>query len=208
MEGLQRLMGLLRGRHLERGPPLQGRLVQRDLELGAGVGYENFRDERHEMLGRRSQRLQAQHRRMGGLDASIKHKPTGLFPFALSVSSDTTTNGITLLASIPAREPPDMNAWDVRGGIQRKIGGVRLGAAGRHLASSAAIPRSTTVFGGALRCPTRRPEGGHLRRPRHPDRDHRLAKVIAGSSPSTRRLTPRPCIFTRPISTSPPILIW
>ena len=58
--------------------------------------------------------------------AAIKHKPTGLF--VVGVFSTSETNDTNAIGFFNGQRAPDMNAWDVQGGIQRKMGG--LGAFG------------------------------------------------------------------------------
>jgi predicted porin len=97
-------------------------------EVGAGIGYENFRDERLQNGGGGS----ASGDSPPGKDtffrrnfdewagsASIKHKPTGLFAFtAFSFSDSSDSNAIGIYTK---NGPPQMSAWDVQIGIQRKV---------------------------------------------------------------------------------------
>ena len=113
-------------------------------EIGAGAAYENFRDENIESSGGGLNNFKQNIDEWAG-DVSIKHNPTGLFLFsAWSLSSDSATNrdnaGIYTHTS-----SPDMNAWDVRGGIQRKFScsGSTSWATPRY---SAVTSRSTTVL--------------------------------------------------------------
>ncbi len=88
--------------------------------VGAGAAYENFRDENIESAGGGLNNFKQNIDEWAG-DVSIKHNPTGLFLFsAWSLSSDSATNRDN--AGIYTHtNSPDMNAWDVRGGIQRKF---------------------------------------------------------------------------------------
>ena len=100
--------------------------------VGAGIGYENFRDERLQNGGGGVASgpnppfappndvtfFQRNFDEWAGM-ANIKHKPTGLFAFtafSFSDSSDTNARGI-----YTKKGPPDMNGWDVQVGIQRKM---------------------------------------------------------------------------------------
>ena len=103
-------------------------------EVGAGVGYSDVRDKRLENGGGgrasgpsqvpgdfgRFTYFQRDIQDWAG-SASIKHKPTGLFAFtAFSFSDNNDTNtqhaGVFTHAS-----DPQMSAWDVQFGIQRKM---------------------------------------------------------------------------------------
>ena len=100
--------------------------------VGAGIGYENFRDERLQSGGgglasgpnppfpppNDTTFFQRNFDEWAGM-ANIKHKPTGLFAFtafSFSDSGDTNAQGI-----FTKKGPPDMNGWDVQVGIQRKM---------------------------------------------------------------------------------------
>jgi Gram-negative porin len=100
--------------------------------VGAGIGYENFRDERLQNGGggaasgpnppfaapKNTTFFQRNFDEWAGM-ANIKHKRTGLFAFtalSFSDSSDTNARGI-----YTKKGPPDMSGWDVQLGIQRKM---------------------------------------------------------------------------------------
>jgi len=99
--------------------------------VGAGVGYENVRDERLQNGGggvasgpapfpggTRQTFFQRNFDEWAGM-ANIKHKPTGLFAFtAFSFSDSGDTNALGIYTK---KGPPDMNGWDVQLGIQRKM---------------------------------------------------------------------------------------
>jgi predicted porin len=102
--------------------------------VGAGAAYEKTTDERENAAGGG---LAGFHRDIDDWagDGSIKHLPTGLFLFtAWSLSDDHSTNSIGVF---DGKRAPDMTAWDVRVGIQRKMGW--LGSLG-----------DTSLFGGYL----------------------------------------------------------
>jgi predicted porin len=109
-------------------------------QFAAGVAYENLRDERLQAgagglasgvvpipapngtVGTTSNKLTFFGRNFDEVAGSValKHKPTGLFGvgvFSTSQSDDTNAIGF-----FNGKQAPDMNAWDVQGGIQRPIG--------------------------------------------------------------------------------------
>ena len=51
--------------------------------------------------------------------ASIKHRPTGLFAFTAFSFSDSNDSNRDHAGAFDHKSSPAMNAWDVRGGIQR-----------------------------------------------------------------------------------------
>jgi predicted porin len=103
-------------------------------EVGAGAAYEKTNDERQNTAGGGLAGFARDIDEWAG-DGSIKHLPTGLFVFtAWSLSDNNSTNDVGVFTGKPA---PDMNAWDIRGGIQRKMGW--LGNLG-----------DTSLFGGYL----------------------------------------------------------
>ncbi len=70
---------------------------------------------------------------------ALKHKPTGLFVmgvWGLSDSADTNVKG-----AFNGQGAPEMNAWNVQGGVQRKLYVLGLDRAGRNRPSGVAIPR-------------------------------------------------------------------
>jgi predicted porin len=90
-------------------------------EAGGGIGYENFTDERIQNGGGGLAGFHREINEWAG-SASIKHKPTGLFAFgAFSVSDDDDSNRIDS-GIYTHTSSPEMTAWDVQIGIQRKFG--------------------------------------------------------------------------------------
>jgi hypothetical protein len=113
--------------------------------LSANVAYENIRDERLQNGGggeatgnvpipaastppspsTKTTFFQREFNEWAG-SAALKHKPTGVFGVGiLSTSESGDTNAIGFYTG---KRAPDMSAWDVQAGIQRKMGG--LGAFG------------------------------------------------------------------------------
>jgi len=90
-------------------------------EFGAGVGYEKSRDENQESSGGGLNGFKRDIDEWAG-SASIKHKPTGLFAFGSFSTSDPNDSNRQNAGVFDGKSSPDMTAWDVRGGIQRKIG--------------------------------------------------------------------------------------
>ncbi len=87
-------------------------------EVGAGIGYANITDERLSIAGGGVAGFKRDFNEWAG-SASIKHKPTGLFAFtAFSFSETDDSNAI---GAFNDKRPPEMNAWDVQVGIQRKM---------------------------------------------------------------------------------------
>jgi hypothetical protein len=104
--------------------------------VSAGAAYEKFRDENIQASGGGLNGFQRDIDEWAGM-ASIKHNSTGLFLFtAWSFSNDNDTNR-EHAGVFDGKDSPDMNAWVVRGGIQRKMG--PLGQLG-----------DTSLFGGYL----------------------------------------------------------
>ena len=88
-------------------------------KVGAGIGYEKFRDERLNVAGGGLAGFQRDIDEWAGT-ASIKHKPTGLFAFgAWSFSENNDTNR-KHAGVFTGTDSPNMNAWDAQIGIQRK----------------------------------------------------------------------------------------
>ncbi|MGH6826486.1 porin [Methyloceanibacter sp.] len=100
--------------------------------LAAGVAYENFRDERLQAGGggvasgpiiippstTKQTFFQRNFDEWAG-SAAVKHKPSGLFAmgnFSTSESDDTNVIGF-----YTGNKAPDMSAWDVQAGIQKKF---------------------------------------------------------------------------------------
>jgi predicted porin len=86
--------------------------------VAASAGYENLRDARLQNAGsglagfRRDFNEEA-------VSAAIKNKPTGLFVYGAWSTSDT--NDTNAIGAFTHKAPPAMNAWNVQGGIQRKM---------------------------------------------------------------------------------------
>ena len=87
-------------------------------KIGAGVAYEDFRDERVNQAGGGLAGFKRDLQEWGG-SGSIMHKPTGLFVFsAFTTSRDRDTNAIGIFTGTSA---PEMVGWDVELGIQRAM---------------------------------------------------------------------------------------
>lgn len=111
--------------------------------LSANVAYENLRDERLQggagglasgvvpipqadgSTVNKTTFFQRNFDEWAG-SAALKHKPTGLF--AVGVFSNSSTDDTNAIGYYTGTRAPDMNAWDVQAGIQRKMLG--LGAFG------------------------------------------------------------------------------
>jgi predicted porin len=105
-------------------------------EVGAGFGYEKFRDENIQNSGGGLNGFQRDINEWAG-SASIKNKPTGLYFFgAFSNSEDNDTNRINA-GIYDHKDSPDMFAYDLQVGIQRKIPFLGLDQLG-----------DTSIFGG------------------------------------------------------------
>jgi predicted porin len=104
-------------------------------EVGAGFGYEDFRDERLQnggggMASGANPPFPAPHninyfkrdmQEYGG-SASIKHKPTGLFAYSAFMWSEQNDSNTVGAGFYTGTSAPLMNSWDLNLGIQRKIG--------------------------------------------------------------------------------------
>ena len=89
-------------------------------EVGAGFGYENFRDENIESSGGGLNGFKGDINEWAG-SASIKNKPTGLFFFgAVSDSQNNSTNRNNA-GIFDHKDSPEMLGYDLQVGIQRKI---------------------------------------------------------------------------------------
>ena len=107
--------------------------------LSANVAYENLRDERLQGGGgglasgvvpipqpngstvNKTTFFQRNFDEWAG-SAALKNKPTGLF--AVGVFSTSATDDTNAVGFYTGTRAPDMSAWDVQGGIQRKMGGL------------------------------------------------------------------------------------
>ena len=85
--------------------------------LAASVGYENIRDERLDVAGGGRAGFSRNFDEVAG-SVAIKHKPTGLFAMGVfSISESTDTNAV---GGFNGQGAPNMGAWNVQGGIQRR----------------------------------------------------------------------------------------
>jgi predicted porin len=102
-------------------------------EVGAGFGYEDFRDERLQNGGGGratgpdpppSSKLSFFKRDIQdyGGSVSIKHKPSGLFVYAATMFSDQNDSNTIDAGFYTGTSAPLMNSWDINFGIQRRIG--------------------------------------------------------------------------------------
>jgi predicted porin len=86
--------------------------------FAASAGYEQLRDERLQSAGGGSAGFSRDIQEEAG-SAAIKNKPTGLFLFgAWSLSQNNDSNAI---GAFNDKGAPDMGAWNIQGGIQRKV---------------------------------------------------------------------------------------
>ena len=121
-------------------------------EVGAGIGYSETRDERLQTAGGGLAGYRRDFQDWAG-SASIKHKPTGLFAFTAWSFSDTGDSNA--IGAFNGKRPPEMNAWDVELGIQRKMPWLGLDRLARR-PSGAVYPGSMTVLPrGAVASPAR-----------------------------------------------------
>ena len=110
--GFSASWGVFRGRHLGRRASLQEQLLalwwwnglveRRTWEVGAGFGYEKYRDENIQNSGGGLNGFKRDIDEWAG-SASIKHKPTGLFFMAPSAFRRTTTSTANTPACSTAR---------------------------------------------------------------------------------------------------------
>jgi predicted porin len=103
-------------------------------EVGAGFGFEDFRDERLQNGGggvasganppfpapNNVTFFQRDIVEYGG-SGSIKHKPTGLFAYTAFMWSDQDDSNTIHAGFYTGSSAPLMNSWDMNVGIQRKI---------------------------------------------------------------------------------------
>jgi predicted porin len=104
-------------------------------EVGAGFGYEDFRDERLQNGGggvasganppfpppNNINFFKRDIQEYGG-SASIKHKPTGLFAVSSFMWSDQNDSNTVNAGFYTGTSAPLMNSWEAELGIQRKLG--------------------------------------------------------------------------------------
>jgi predicted porin len=86
--------------------------------FAASVGYENLRDERLQQGGGGLAGFQRDLDEWAGSTA-LKHKPTGLF--VMGVFSTSDSNDSNVRGAFNGQGAPQMDAWNVQGGIQRKF---------------------------------------------------------------------------------------
>ena len=86
--------------------------------FAASVGYEQLRDERLQQGGGGLAGFQRDLDEWAG-SAALKHKPTGLF--IMGVFSTSDSNDSNVKGAFNGQGAPQMNAWNVQGGIQRKF---------------------------------------------------------------------------------------
>jgi predicted porin len=102
------------------GAALRYKKDWQNFKVGAGVGYEDFTDERLQAGGGGLANFKRDIQEWAG-SGSIKHKPTGLFVFgawSLSQNDDTNRQNAGIFTHTSS---PDMNAWDAQIGIQRPM---------------------------------------------------------------------------------------
>jgi predicted porin len=86
--------------------------------LAASVGYEKFRDERLDVAGGGNAGFNRDLDEVAG-SVAIKHKPTGLF--AMGIFSNSQSDDSNVFGGFNGQGAPNMWAWNVQGGIQRKV---------------------------------------------------------------------------------------
>jgi hypothetical protein len=85
--------------------------------VAASAGYEKLRDERLQFGGGGLAGFKRDLHEVAG-SAAIKNKPTGLFVMGIWSISDS--NDSNVIGGFNGEGAPNMTAWDVQGGIQRK----------------------------------------------------------------------------------------
>jgi predicted porin len=85
--------------------------------FAASVGYEKFRDERLDVAGGGNAGFSRDLDEVAG-SAAIKNKPTGLF--AMGVFSNSQSDDSNVVGVFNGQGAPNMWAWNVQGGIQRR----------------------------------------------------------------------------------------
>jgi predicted porin len=86
--------------------------------VAASAGYEQLLDERLQTAGGSLAGFSRDFKETSG-SAAIKNKPTGLFAFGVwSLSDSDDSNAI---GAFNGKRPPEMVAWSMQGGIQRKM---------------------------------------------------------------------------------------
>ena len=150
-------------------------------EVGAGFGYEKYRDENIQNSGGGLNGFKRDIDEWAG-SASIKHKPTGLFFMgAFSVSQNNDSNR-EHAGVFDGKSSPDMNAYDLQIGIQRKF--IELG--------ELIVLRRLQQYQRRHRRRRRRDpqaRSRHLRERERGDRDHRRRRqsLVSRLRPGGRR---------------------
>jgi hypothetical protein len=85
--------------------------------LAASVGYEKLRDERLQNAGGGNAGFNRDLDEVAG-SVAIKHKPTGLF--AMGIFSNSQSDDSNVVGGFNGQGAPNMWAWNVQGGIQRR----------------------------------------------------------------------------------------
>jgi predicted porin len=86
--------------------------------FAASVGYEKLLDERLQNGGGGLTGFRQDIDEWAG-SAALKHKPTGLFVMGVFSTSESNANNVE--GAFNGQGAPQMNAWNVQGGIQRKL---------------------------------------------------------------------------------------
>ena len=95
--------------------------------VAASAGYEKFTDERLNNAGGGLAGMRRDFNEEAG-SAAIKHKPSGLFLYgAWSISDSDDSNAIGIYNG---KRPPEFTAWDIQGGIERKLSWFGLNSLG------------------------------------------------------------------------------
>jgi predicted porin len=105
-------------------------------EVGAGVGYEKYRDENIQNSGGGLAGFKRDINEWAG-SGSIKHLPTGLYFFGAFSFSDNNDSNRQSAGVFDGKSSPEMSAYDLQIGVQRKFAFLGLDRLG-----------DTTLFGG------------------------------------------------------------
>ena len=123
-------MGLVRGRRLGRGAAYKNTFND-SWKLSANVAYENLRDERLQAGGggeatgpiiippstSKTTFFEREFNEWAG-SIALKHAPSGLF--AMSNFSTSESDDSNVIGFYTGDRAPDMSAWDVQAGIEKK----------------------------------------------------------------------------------------
>ena len=104
--------------------------------MGAGVGYEKYRDENIQNSGGGLAGFKRDINEWAG-SGSIKHLPTGLYFFGAFSFSDNNDSNRQSAGVFDGKSSPEMSAYDLQIGVQRKFAFLGLDRLG-----------DTTLFGG------------------------------------------------------------